>query len=168
MGGTIRLITAPPQFNKFEGASQTIVSDTAHGGLNWGQSAMVNLPLVDDKLAVRMVGTDKYNDGWIDRIVVSPFPIGPGGTCGWVTCTRGDVQAAPVVAKYDHSNWERLLGGRLSVRYQATDALSIDVLGMYQGMSLGAFPQVDASVGLGSLAHYQPFDINSPFKDTFK
>jgi outer membrane receptor protein involved in Fe transport len=93
MGGTIRLITAPPVLNKFEGSSQTSASDTEHGGLNWGQSAMINLPIKDDVLALRLVGTDKYNDGWIDRIVVNPFPIGPTGACGWPTCTRGDVRA---------------------------------------------------------------------------
>ncbi len=168
MGGTIRLITAPPEFNKFEGTSQTIASDTAHGGFNWGESAMINLPIIDDKLAVRLVGTDKYDDGWINRIVVSPFPIGPGGTCGWATCTRGNVQAAPVVANYPNSNWDRLSGGRASVRYQPTDALTIDLMTLYQGMATGAFPQVDQEIGLNTLAHYEPFNIESPFKDTFK
>lgn len=168
MGGTIRLITAPPEFNKVQVASQSIVSETAHGGLNWGQSGMVNLPLIDDKLALRLVGTDKYNDGWINDIVVNPFPIGPTGACGWPTCTRGDVQAAPVVSNTRNSNWERLAGGRAALRYQPTDDLRIDLLGMYQGLSLGGFPQADASVGIDALSHYQPVDVPTRFKDTFK
>jgi iron complex outermembrane receptor protein len=168
MGGTIRLITASPEFNKFEASSQTILSGTEHGGFNRGESAMLNLPIVDDRLAVRLVGTYKYDDGWIDRIVVSPFPIGPGGECGYATCTRGDVQAAPVVKKYTNSNFERLSGGRASVRFQATDDLSVDLKVMYQGISTGAFPQVDQSAGLTALSHYEPFDIADPFEDTFK
>ncbi len=168
MGGTIRLITASPEFNKVEVASQSIVSGTDHGGLNWGQSGMVNLPLIDDKLALRLVGTDKYDDGWINRIVVNPFPIGPTGACGWPTCTRGNVQAAPVVSNDPDSNWERLVGGRAALRYQPTDDLSIDLLGMYQGLSLGGFPQADESVGIDALSHYQPSDIPTTFKDTFK
>jgi iron complex outermembrane receptor protein len=168
MGGTIRLITAPPEFNKLSGASQTIASFTEHGGFNRGESAMINLPIVDDRLAVRLVGTTKYNDGWIDRDVVSPFPLGPGGTCGWSTCTRGDVQNAPLVARTTDANWERVNGGRGAIRFQATDALTIDAMVMYQGISSGNFPQVDESVGINQLTNYQPFDIATPFKDTFK
>jgi iron complex outermembrane recepter protein len=168
MGGTIRLITAPPVLNKFEGSSQTSASDTEHGGLNWGQSGMINLPIKDDVLALRLVGTDKYNDGWIDRIVVNPFPIGPTGACGWPTCTRGDVTSAPTVAKYDDSNWERLTGGRATLLYQPTDALTINLMEMYQGLRLGGFPQVDASVGIDALSTYSPVDEGLDFKDTFK
>lgn len=169
MGGTIRLITAPPNLKTFEGAAQTGVSDTAHGGVNWGASAMVNLPIQDDMFALRLVGTDKYDAGFIDRIVVSPFPVGPTGACGWPTCTRGDVTDAPVVGKYDNSNWERILGGRAALRYQPTDALTIDVLAMYQGISAGGLPQADVSgVGVDALAIYQPFNQPSYFLDTFK
>ena len=101
MGGTIRLITAPPEFNKLSGAVQTEGSYTEHGGFNRGVSGMINLPIMDDRLAVRLVGTSKFNDGWIDRVVVSPFPVGAGGACGFVTCTRGDVLSAPVIARHN-------------------------------------------------------------------
>jgi iron complex outermembrane receptor protein len=169
MGGTIRLITAPPDVKKFEGASQAGFSDTAHGGVNWGTSVMVNLPIKDDVLALRVVGTDKYDDGFIDRIVVSPFPIGPTGGCGWPTCTRGDVTSAPVVAKYDKYNWQRLLGGRAALRFQPTEALTLDALAMYQGISAGGLPQADvSSVGIDALAHYQPFDQPDSLLTTFK
>jgi iron complex outermembrane receptor protein len=168
MGGTIRIITAPPVFNSFQAASQTILSGTANGGFNWGQSAMVNLPLIDDKLALRLVGTDSYDDGWIDRIVVNPFPTGAGGTCGWVECTRGNVQGAPVVSRQNDINWERLQGGRAALKYQPIDTLTFDMFFMYQGMHTGAFPQVDASVGIDNLDHYQPNNLDTPFVDTFR
>jgi len=167
MGGTIRLITAPPDVIKFEGAAQSTVSETAHGGFNWGESVMVNLPVTDNVLAVRLVGTDQYNDGWIDRIVVSPFPVGPTGACGWQTCTRGAVASANVVANYRDTNWERLSSGRAAVRYQPVDGLTIDLMGMYQRLRLGGFPQVDASVGVDALSHYSPVDEADKFIDTF-
>ncbi len=138
MGGTIRLITAPPNSKDFEAAAQSDVSHTQHGGLNWGTSGMVNLPIQDNVLAVRLVGTDKYDHGFIDRTVASPFPIGPGGTCGFVTCTRGNVESAPVVAKYDNYNWERLLGGRIGVRFTPNEQLTTDLFVMYQGIHLGS------------------------------
>jgi len=168
MGGTIRLITAPPNAKGFDAAAQSDTSHTQHGGMNWGASGMLNLPIIDDVLALRVVGTDKYDHGFIDRIVVSPFPIGPGGTCGFVTCTRGNVQDAPVIAKYDNYNWERLLGGRTALRFTPNDKLTVDLFAMYQGIHLGGLQQADTSVGLDQLAHYQPVDIPDRLVDTFK
>jgi len=166
MGGTIRLITAPGDVKKFAAASQLGISQTEHGGTNWGVSAMVNFPVVNEVLAVRLVATDKYSPGFIDRIVASPFPIGPTGACGWPTCTRGNVTAAPVVARSDNYNWDRLLNGRVSVRFTPTDELTVDLLAMSQRISLGGFPQADVtSVGVKQLAYYQPQNINDDIRD---
>ncbi len=166
MGGTIRLITAPADAKKFDAAAQLGISQTEHGGTNWGVSAMVNLPVVHDVLAVRLVATDKYSPGFIDRIVVSPFPIGPTGACGWPTCTRGNVEAAPVVARSDNYNWDRLLNGRISARFTPTDDLTADLLAMSQRISLGGFPQADVtSVGVNQLAYYQPQNTSDDIRD---
>jgi iron complex outermembrane receptor protein len=168
MGGTVRLVTNEPVMNKFEAAAQGTISGTSGGGPNYGGSVMVNIPLVDDRLALRIVGTDKYNDGWIDRIVEQPFPIGPTGACGYQTCTRGNVLAGPVVASDPRSNWERLTGGRASLLFQATDDLSVELMGMYQSISMGAFSEVDDPPGVDLLNHYQPFNDPEPFEDTFR
>jgi iron complex outermembrane receptor protein len=168
MGGTIRLITTPPRLDAVESSVEAIPSYTEHGGFNWGGNAMLNIPVSRDVLAVRLVGTYKFTEGWIDRDVVSPFPIGPGGTCGLGSCTRGDVRAAPVVARYTHTNWERLAGARAAVRFQPSDPLRIDVLGMYQRIATGAPSQVDVPPGPDALAHYQPFGISEPYADTFR
>ena len=168
LGGTIKLIPNPPVFNRFEGSSQASTGYTDHGGFNWGVSAMLNLPLVENYLALRLVGTDKYDDGWIDRIVVNPFPLGATGTCGWPTCVRGDVQNAPVVSKTPNTNWHRLTGGRASVLFQPIESLSIEAMAFYQGLSSGAFPQVDASIGVENLDRYVPFNNGTPFNDTFR
>ncbi len=168
MGGTIKMVTNQPKLNEFEAATDTTLSGTTGGGFNRGGSGMVNLPLVNDQLAVRLVGTDKYTEGWIDRLVVSPFPIGPGGTCGFGSCTRGNVAAAPVTQSFPRSNWEHLSGGRGSVLYKPTDALSIDLMAMYQGIKMGAPSQVDVPPGPDVLAHYQPFNIAEPYQDVFR
>jgi len=167
MGGTIRLITAPPKLDGLESSAQIVPSYTDHGGFNGGGSAMLNLPLIQDLLAIRFVVTYKYTDGWIDRDVISPFPIGPGGACGLGSCTRGNVQSAPIVQQFTHSNWERLDGGRVSLRIQPADSLGIDLLGMYQRISMGAPNQVDVPPGVDQLTHFQPFDIAEPYSDTF-
>ncbi|HEX4241994.1 MAG TPA: TonB-dependent receptor [Steroidobacteraceae bacterium] len=167
MGGTIRLITNLPKLDETE-ASVEVIPSVTRGGFNWGGNAMVNLPVVQDRLAVRLVGTYKFNAGWIDRDVVDPFPIGPGGACGFGTCTRGDVSSAPIAARFPRSNWERIAGGRASVRFQPSDPLTIDFMGMYQRIGMGAPNQVDDPPGVDALAHYSPFDIPEPYSDTYR
>src|ERR1700729_673971 len=75
MGGTIKLVTNGPQLNQFQASVQTKVSDTNAAGADYGGSGMVNLPLIQDVAALRIVGTDKFNSGWIDRVVLDPFPL---------------------------------------------------------------------------------------------
>jgi iron complex outermembrane recepter protein len=168
MGGTVRLVTNEPNLNHFEGASDGTVGGTADGGPNWGADLMLNFPLVDDRLALRVVATDKYDDGWIDRAVVQPFPIGPGGACGWESCTRGNVLAGPVVDSFPRSNWERLSGARGELLFQATDSLTFDLLTFYQRITMGAFSEVDNPPGIDYLSRYQPFNIPEPFSDNFR
>jgi iron complex outermembrane receptor protein len=168
MGGTIKLVTNQPKLDKMEAAAQTTLSDTTGGGFNYGGSGMLNLPLVDHIAALRVVVTGKYNDGFIDYKVLSPFPIGPGGDCGFGSCVRGDVANAPVVKDTERANWERLQGERVSLLLQPTDALSLDVMAMHQDMRMGGFDQVDIPPGPDvALAHYQPFALAEPYYDKF-
>jgi iron complex outermembrane recepter protein len=168
MGGTIKIVTAAPNLEAFDVSGQLLSSHTSGGGLNWGASGMLNLPLVQDRLALRLVATDDYTDGWIDRVVVSPFPIGTGGSCGLGSCVRGNVQNAPVVKTIPRSNWERLNGGRGELKFLVTDALSVDVLAMYQKIRMGGPSQVDIPPGLEFESHYQPLDIAEPYADAFR
>jgi len=97
MGGTVRLISNQPNLTQFESTAQSILSGTEGGGFNHKDSLMVNLPLIDDALALRVAGTENYTSGWIDRIVVNPFPVAGGSPAG---TTRGDVESAPVQKQY--------------------------------------------------------------------
>src|SRR5882672_10460713 len=78
MGGTVRLITNQPNLSQFQSTAQSVLSGTDGGGFNHKDSLMVNLPLLDDTLALRVVGTENHTSGWIDRIVVNPFPLAGG------------------------------------------------------------------------------------------
>lgn len=54
MGGTIKLITAKPDPNHYFGKVQGDVSGTDGGGTNYTTDAIVNVPLVQDRLAARL------------------------------------------------------------------------------------------------------------------
>ncbi len=69
LGGTVRILTNDPEFNEFHGKVDLTGSGTKDGGENYGAKALVNIPLVDDQLALRLVGTTEDFDGWLDEPV---------------------------------------------------------------------------------------------------
>ncbi len=66
--GTIRLITNKPVYNEFQGGFATSVSDTHKGEMSNSVEGYVNLPLIDDRLAVRAVFYNAYEGGYIDNV----------------------------------------------------------------------------------------------------
>lgn len=170
MGGTIKLITNPPKLHEFESAVETILSDTHGGGFNPGGNAMINLPL-GDIAALRIVGTEKYTDGYIDRIVVSPFPLPTNPCAGWAGygCTRGDVTAAPASQVIKNVNTEQLTAARASLLVQPSSSLSLTTTLMYQRINAGGYNQYQVPPGADvALAIYQPYNLKEPVSDTFK
>jgi iron complex outermembrane recepter protein len=175
MGGTIKLVTNAPQLNKYEGAIDASLSGTPGSGVNPGLSAMLNLPLVEDKVALRIVGTDKYTSGWIDRIVLNPFPIPTNQGCAptaFEGCNRGNIAGAPVQADYRGVNWERLTSVRGSLLITPVEDLSIQLGAFYQRIKQGGPNEYDASSGIApsapTLAHYEPYNLPEPFVDSYK
>jgi outer membrane receptor protein involved in Fe transport len=161
MGGTIKLVTNQPDPTKFDINVESVDSGTASGGgFNHTENLMLNIPLVQDVVALRLVGTDKYIDGWIDRKVVNPFPPEVNDSN-----SRGDVADAPVTADYRHSNWEQLQAGRVALLIKPGDALSITVGYMHQSLTQGALNLIDSPPLTET--HYQPFDVAEPFEDKF-
>jgi outer membrane receptor protein involved in Fe transport len=161
MGGTIRLITNQPDPHKFGASVQATGSGTDGGGFNYGLSGMVNIPIVTDTLAVRIVGTDSRNSGWIDRDVDTNFPLPASDG------TRGDILAAPVSTVHKNANWNRTQGIRASVLWQPTDNLTVTPSVMYQALKLGGQNVADVPPGTSHETHYQPFDVAEPSSDKF-
>jgi iron complex outermembrane recepter protein len=162
MGGTIRLVSNQPNLTEYQGSAQVILSGTDGGGFNHGENAMVNLPLIDNVLAVRIVGSYSSTSGWIDRVLVGDFP--PATTTVNTGDTRGNVLAAPVIADYKGSNAETLQGGRVAVTWKPTDQLTITPSVFWQLINQDGPSDYDSVPG--TLAHYQPFDIAEPYSDT--
>jgi iron complex outermembrane recepter protein len=160
MGGTIKLVTNLPDLNRFSTNLEAIGSGTNGGGFNHSENAMLNVPLAQDFAALRVVVTNKYVEGWIERDVLNPFPLEVNNST-----QRGNVAAAPVAERFSESNWEKLQGGRASLLLQPTERLSITAGVLYQQINQGGPNTID--VPPGNEVHYQPFDVNEPFRDTF-
>jgi outer membrane receptor protein involved in Fe transport len=167
MGGTIRLIPNEPDLQKVQGNVDTLVSGTQGGRANPGFNAMFNVPLVDNVLALRVVFTEKYTSGWIDRDVVGNFPFPVNPCPGWGTgCTRGNVLAYPVTQSFSDVNWEDLTGGRAALLFKPNDALSVDLTGLYQKIRTGGPSYYDQYPGASYETHYQPANVAEPFSDS--
>src|SRR5580658_4112376 len=161
MGGTVKLVTNQPDPQAFHVSGEASVSETTDGGgFNYTVNGMLNLPLIDNQMALRLVGTDSRTSGWIDRIVLSDFPL-PDPT-GFI---RGNVLAAPVAADYKQSNEEHLAGARATLLWRVTDNLTLTPTVFYQRVEQDG-PSAYDSVP-GTMAHYQPFDIAEPYSDQF-
>jgi len=68
MGGVVRIITNKPDVSKSEIAIELDYSGTTGGDESTGINAMMNIPIIDDKLALRVLGYQRDNGGWVDNI----------------------------------------------------------------------------------------------------
>ena len=102
MSGTIRFIPKSPELDRFGGYVSAEASTTEHASSNYNVNGALNLPLIEGKLALRVVGWKLYDSGFVDQVRV--------GTLGLL---RG-------------VNDDDVGGGRVILRYQATDDLAIE------------------------------------------
>ena len=166
MGGTVRLITNQPNLSQFQASGQSVLSGTDGGGFNHTDNGMLNIPLIADQLALRIVGTENFRSGWIDRIVNNPYPqVNASGT-GFL----GDPATAPIANPYPGSDAYQLYSARVSLLWKPNDALSITPTFFYEDSRQNgpdAYDSVSATDAQpdGRLAHYEPFDLAEPLTD---
>ncbi|WP_372848705.1 TonB-dependent receptor domain-containing protein [Sphingomonas sp.] len=66
LGGVYRIVTNRPVLGLIEGEAGLGISSTASGGLGKQAEGVLNLPLISDRVAVRVVGYAAADPGWID------------------------------------------------------------------------------------------------------
>jgi iron complex outermembrane recepter protein len=161
MGGTVRLISNQPNLSQFQSTARSVLSGTDGGAFNHKDSLMVNLPLVDDRLALRVAATENYTSGWIDRIVADPLPLAGGNPVGTL---RGNVQAAPIEEQYPGSNAYQTYAARATLLWKPIENLSVTPSFFHTASTQNGISAYDSDPG--TLTHYQPFDIAEPLTDS--
>ncbi len=68
MSGTVRLITRKPESHSFQANSDVSVSGTERGGTNYSVRGSANLPVIEDRLAVRLGVYRGEDSGFIDNL----------------------------------------------------------------------------------------------------
>jgi iron complex outermembrane receptor protein len=71
MGGTLRFISKKPVLDEFSGTFSSDLSGTTHGGLNYDEQAVVNLPVVTGIAALRLGVDNGQDSGYIDNLTAS-------------------------------------------------------------------------------------------------
>ncbi|WP_109808090.1 TonB-dependent receptor [Sphingosinithalassobacter portus] len=105
LSGALRILTKSPELNHFDASALVDVGLTpVSSSARLRTSAMINVPLVDDMLGLRVVGFYRDEDGYIDN-------LGTG---------------------VHNSNGLKDWGGRATLLFKPTDRLSIRLLGSYE------------------------------------
>jgi iron complex outermembrane recepter protein len=106
--GVVRVLTSSADLKNFDVKTRISDSETQYGGNNYQGDIALNVPIVDGKLAARVVAGQEYLSGWIDSPV------------------RNNV------------NDERLTTARIKVDAVPTDALSMGLEAWHSESKYGA------------------------------
>jgi outer membrane receptor protein involved in Fe transport len=68
LGGTLRYISNQPKMDVFEGNVFSEISGTYHGGVNWDEQGVLNIPIIDNQLVLRLAAETGSDSGYIDNI----------------------------------------------------------------------------------------------------
>ena len=82
MGGAIRIITNQPNVLETEGFAEAGLSTTRHGGPGYDLQAMLNVPLSENRAALRAVAYYQNLDGWIDNTSLGAENVNDNRTAG--------------------------------------------------------------------------------------
>ncbi|MBB5684835.1 outer membrane receptor protein involved in Fe transport [Sphingobium boeckii] len=82
VGGTIRVIFEQPKVNVTEGHVEAQGSTTQHGGLGGSLRGALNIPVIADILALRVVGFAERTAGYVDNVRFNQKNINTGTASG--------------------------------------------------------------------------------------
>jgi outer membrane receptor protein involved in Fe transport len=174
MGGAVRYITNKPNLNEFHAGFNGSYSFTKGGAESVAGSAYVNLPIIEGKLAARLVIFNDQQGGYIDNVPGTyqmPFDghVGQAGkiptgnptlvnhalaSCvGVLNCT-GSGFAAPIRQTINNDafvqknfNDAAYTGARLAVTYQINNDWSVDLMHMRQNLKTNGVFDYTPTVG---------------------
>lgn len=134
MGGTLRIIPKAPNLREVEGSIRTEYSTTArNGGQNYMAQGVLNAPLIDDKLAIRMAAYRFDNEGYIDNVAVRH----PDAQ------VVDAVNAGAFARDRKHVGGDVYTGYRVSALWQPTDSFSATMMFMNQKIEQDGFREVE-------------------------
>ncbi len=122
--GTLKIVTNKPDTSEFGAFIDLGAGKTKNGEASYDVSGMVNIPIIEDKLAVRLVGFYEEEGGYIDNVLgTTSFYSPASGTRTNAAVVEEDINNSTSVGARAHiklnvnENWTVTTG----VTYQDTD-----------------------------------------------
>jgi len=104
LAGAMRIITHSPDLNDFQASALVDFALTGSDSLRQRYNGMVNIPIIQDGMALRVVGFYRNEDGWVDN-------VGTG---------------------IEDSNTLKDYGGRAILEMRPSDRLSVRLMAAYE------------------------------------
>lgn len=128
LSGAMRILTKSPDLNNFDTSVLVDLALTGSDSFRQRYNAMLNIPVVTDKLAIRAVGFYRNEEGYLDN-------VGTG---------------------VRNSNTFKDYGGRALALWKPTDRLSIRLLGSYENSDPADSSLTSPSLGREKRVSDQP------------
>ena len=147
--GTIRVITNKPDASEFSGDIGLGMSGVAKGDNGYDFDATVNIPVIKDKLAIRLSGFSAEDGGFIDSVLGTTVVDAYSGLGGLKT------NAGSVENDINNVEWS---GGRISARWLVSDDWTATLSSNFQDITANGFNDMDGTVGdLETVKFYDEF-----------
>lgn len=127
--GSLRIITNKPDTSAFSGWVDVGLNQVTEGDTGYNASAMLNIPLVEDRVALRLVGFLEEEAGYVDNVL----SLSPGETFDNAEFVEEDVNSATNT------------GGRAALRFNVNDDWTVDATAIYQHREADGFGDVDVN-----------------------
>ena len=158
--GTLRIITNKPDTDSFDGwIDATPFDGIDDAGDTGGEiSSMVNIPLVEGKLGLRLIGFWSEEAGYIDNVLRdSPGTILEDGDEDLLAMQDPAFNNADNVE--DDINSSTTKGARASLRWTPNDTWLVDAVANWQGLESDGYGDVDTNRGIHADRGYDIGDL---------
>jgi iron complex outermembrane recepter protein len=146
MGGTVRIITKEPNLTDFDATVHGNLSDTSRTDRpNYTGDGVVNIPLIQDQVALRVTGFYDQEAGYFKRSYCTN-PATAGVTCFPLSTTG--------ITTVDNVGAIDTYGGSASLTIKVNDSLTITPRMMTQRANYNGFPMADFLSTPGNLIGY--------------
>ncbi len=170
--GTVRLITNKPRLNEFEASFRTAAGGTEGGEASYKAEAVINVPIIENKLAIRGVIFADQQGGYIDNVAgvrtleTSPR-FGPGGfQAGADLSDVTFLEATNAALVEDDFNGTVYSGFRVGVSYVINDDWDILVTHMRQRLDSDGVFDFDPEVGDLQVNRFSPDRLEENWNNT--
>ncbi|MEH6586593.1 MAG: TonB-dependent receptor [Halioglobus sp.] len=140
--GTVRYITNKPDASEFSANVGAEISTTKDGEEGYDFDATVNIPIIEDKLAIRLTGFSATEGGFIDNVLGTTVVDGPNQLGSGQGGQKTNANAVD-----DDINSVDWLGARAQVRWLVNDNWAATVGLNYQKIEADGWNDHDPTVG---------------------